>query len=296
MTINQTRAFSGLRMVASPTSALVANDVTIGVPSTNTLISGINTGYACQALIVGSASDFVLDIADNDKTGSTSWTAGVAQVDTATANGTVTASGNATVTVTSAGMTGSPLAVSVAVTNGDTAAVWAGKVRTALAANATIAERFIVGGTSTAISLTRKPLATYAVGSESVPIYPANDSTLNIALATGTATGITAAATSTDTTAGVLTAGVYAPDADGKDFEGNTLTAIATGKVGGYYIKNEQGGAITIDTASSLVALGLPAKASVELVAPDSNAALETFTVSSASISLVTIVVCGTTA
>jgi len=65
MDISQTRAFSGLRMVATPTASLVTNDVTIGVPSTNTAIADVDTGYAVRALIVGASSDLVLDLADN---------------------------------------------------------------------------------------------------------------------------------------------------------------------------------------------------------------------------------------
>src|SRR5215813_4813903 len=60
---------------------------------------------------------------------------GTAQVETATAAGTITGSGNASVVVTSANMPGSPRTVLVAVTNGDTASVWAQKVRDALAAD-----------------------------------------------------------------------------------------------------------------------------------------------------------------
>jgi hypothetical protein len=116
----------------------------------------------------------------------------VAQVETATAAGTITGSGNATVIVTAAGMTGSPKTISVAVVNGDTAATWAGKVRTALAADSAVAALFTVGGSTTAITLTRTS-----------PAGVANDSTLNISLDNGTCTGITTAGTSTNTTAGV---------------------------------------------------------------------------------------------
>lgn len=119
-------------------------------------------------------------------------------------------------------MTGSPLTISVPVILGDTASVWAGKVRAALAANATIAARFTVGGTTTAISLTR---LSATVGG--LPIRSANDATLNIALANGTCTGITAAPTSANTTAGVATSGVTLYDGDGKDFEGNTLVSAS---------------------------------------------------------------------
>lgn len=298
MNISQTRAFTGLRMLATPASALVGNENTIGIQSTNTLIAGIDTGYAAQALIVGSGSSFVLAMATNNKTGSTSWTAGNAQVETATAAGTVTTSAQIRATVTSAGMGGSPLNVNLSVVSGDTPTVWAEKVRVALAADPVISARFTVGGTGTSISLTRKPTGSYLVGSETVLTYADNDSTLNIALsnATGTATGITAAPTSTNTTAGVATAGVYAPDADEKDFEGNTLTAIATGKVGGFLIKNESGSTIEIDTSSTMTNVALPEKASIQFIAPDANAALQTFTITSASASLVSIVACGKTA
>ena len=112
----------------------------------------------------------------------------LAQIDTATAAGSVTGSGNMTCTVTAVGMTGSPKAISVAVLNGDTPAMWAAKVRAALAADTAVNAMFVVGGTTTAIKLIR----TYGT---------ANDATLNIALATGTATGITAAPTSADTQA-----------------------------------------------------------------------------------------------
>lgn len=118
---------------------------------------------------------------------------GTAQVETATAAGTISGSGNASVTVTGAGITGSPKTISVAVVNGDTAATWAGKVRTALAADAAVTALYTVGGSSTTITLTRTVAA-------------ANDATLNIALANGTCTGITTAATSANTTAGVAPA------------------------------------------------------------------------------------------
>ncbi len=119
---------------------------------------------------------------------------GTLQVETATAVGTITGSGNATVTVTAYGMNNSPKAVSVAVTNADTAATWAGKVRTALAADTDVNAFFSVGGASATITLTSRTAI-------------ANDTNLNIALANGTSTGITAAPTSANTTAGVAARG-----------------------------------------------------------------------------------------
>ncbi len=284
-------------MVATPTASLVSNDVTIGLPSTNTAIADVDTGYAARALIVGAASDLVLDLADNDSTGTTAWTAGQAQVETATAAGTITASGNATVIVTAAGMTGTPKTISVAVLNGDTAAVWAGKVRTALAADTAVAALFDVGGTTTAIRLTRKATATYTVGTVSVPLYAANDATLNISLDNGTCTGITTAATSANTTSGTLTAGVYLLDADGKDFEGVTLTAIAAGRLGGLLISNQSAstGDVLVSTASTLVDFPVSPNGSLQVTAKNCDQSLEVLTITAATAAIVSIVACGAT-
>ena len=125
------------------------------------------------------------------------------------------------------GMTGTPKTINVAVLNGDTAATWAGKVRTALAADADVSAMFTVGGTTTSIVLTRKPLATYTIKGTSVPVYEADLASLNISLDNGTCTGITTAATSTDTAA-TATAGAYAPELDGNDFEGNAIGGISS--------------------------------------------------------------------
>ncbi len=118
----------------------------------------------------------------------------IPQVETATAVGTITGSGNATVVVTANNMAGTPITLSVAVTSGDTATVWAGKVRTAMAANSTINGFFSIGGAGAAIVLT--PF-----------VAAANDPSMNISLANGTSTGITAAPTSANTTAGVAVRG-----------------------------------------------------------------------------------------
>lgn len=116
---------------------------------------------------------------------------GTKQIETATAAGTASSSANVVVTLTSAIVAGSPLAISVPITSGDTAEVWAGKVRDALASSISVSKRFAVSGTSTSIILTARTAA-------------ANDSTLNIALANGSPSpGITAAATSANTTSGV---------------------------------------------------------------------------------------------
>lgn len=125
--------------------------------------------------------------------GSGTWANGTKQVTTATAAGTVTGSGNASVVVTAAALTGSPKTYSVPVVSGNTPALVAAAIATVLAADTVLSALYTVTnptGASTTIVLT-------AVSGK------ANDSTLNVAIATGTATGITTAASSAATTAGV---------------------------------------------------------------------------------------------
>lgn len=115
----------------------------------------------------------------------------VAQVERAVVSGTVSVSGNAVVTVTAPGMANSPKAVNVAVVNGDTAAVVAGKIITALNADAD------VGGFFTASSVLS------AVVDLTAKVATTNDTSINVAIANGTCAGLTASPTSTTITAGV---------------------------------------------------------------------------------------------
>ena len=220
MDLTQSILSYGLRSIAAPTSTNVYNDVEIGVAQTQERFADADIVYSLRAVMAGSASTLGI----NQVTGvctATTFVAGTQQVETATAAGTITASGTANVTITAAGLTGSPLTISVGVTLGDTASVWAGKVRETLQVHPFINQLFTTDGTGTAIRLTR--LASTVGG---LSIRSANDATLNIALANGTCTGITAAATSANTTAGVATSGVTLFDGDGKDFEGNTLPSM----------------------------------------------------------------------
>jgi hypothetical protein len=166
------------------------------------VIGGLTgVGYTNHSLTVDAFGAFdevipmaIEDNGNNISTGvfvSTGDRGQVAQVETATAAGTITGDGNAAVIVTAVGMTGTPKTIDVAVVSGDTPAVWAGKVRTALAADGAVTALYAVGGTTTAIKLTRK-------------VPAANDGTLNISLDNGTCTGITTAASSANTTAGAL--------------------------------------------------------------------------------------------
>jgi hypothetical protein len=118
---------------------------------------------------------------------------GTRQVETATGVGTVTGAGNVRVILTASGMDGSPLAIDVPVTLGQTASQWMATVRDYFSTTPQVQMYFAVSGSGANMILTRR--SPYAV----------NDSTLNISIGgTGTtATGITAAPTSVNTTAGV---------------------------------------------------------------------------------------------
>ena len=226
MNLSNIKATTGLTSKVIPSSTNVVGTVQIGAnPETNTLTATV--AYSLQAFFSASGNVLSLNHLTGSTTGSTAYVAGNEQVETATAAGTVTTAGNATVTVTSAGMTGSPKAVSVAVALSDTAALWAAKVRTALTADTDVGGRFTVSGSTTAIILTRKA-TTVVSGDITHHIHPVTDATLNIAIATGTAVGITAAATSAGTTVGVATTGVLIYDGDGKDFEGTTIPTMTS--------------------------------------------------------------------
>ena len=92
----------------------------------------------------------------------------------------------------------------MAVTAAWTAAQVADAIRDALAYDADVSEAFLVSGTGADVKLTRH-------------VAVANDDTLNISIDNGTCTGLTAAPTSTNTTAGDGLDNAYASLADLKD-------------------------------------------------------------------------------
>ena len=103
--------------------------------------------------------------------------------------GPVISGGNAIFTVTAFGMGNSPKAVTVAVASLDSASTVAQAARYALAIDTDVSLMFLVGGSGANVTLTRR-------------IDAENDSTLNLAIANGTCTGLTASPTSTQVTAG----------------------------------------------------------------------------------------------
>lgn len=117
-------------------------------------------------------------------------TAGIQQVETAVIVGTITGSGNATITTTVSGMGGSPLDTVVAVLITDTPDTVCTKFAAGLNAVGVITALFKVVANGPNLILTKLVAA-------------ADDNTLNVAYTNTTCTGLTPDATSDATTAGV---------------------------------------------------------------------------------------------
>lgn len=226
MVLTNSRAKYELLANSALTGTNTSATASIGKASTSTYFPTSNVAFSLRAISTTATDSLVLNLLTGSATAS-AFTAGNAQIETATAAGTVSAGGLASATVTASGLTGSPVTIPFSVTTGDTPTVWAEKARTALKANAAVAAMFDVGGSATAITLTRNPSSKFLHGGSNFNLYYASDSTLNIALSSGSATGITAAPTSANTNAGVASSGMKLFDGDGKDHEGNTLGTIA---------------------------------------------------------------------
>lgn len=80
---------------------------------------------------------------------------GVAQVETLTATGTVSVSGNAKITITGANLEGSPIDVIFPVTSGDVNAAWAAKARAAISAVPQLVGKYYTGGSGQFVVLTQ---------------------------------------------------------------------------------------------------------------------------------------------
>ena len=133
---------------------------------------------------------------------------GVRQVESTPIVGTITGDGNATFTMTMSGMTGSPLAMSVAVLNGDTPDTVATKAVAAMNLTANFAAKCVATCSGAVVYVT-------------AILAAANDATMNLAYTNDTCTGLTPDATSTDATAGVALTTV----AQVNDISGPGMTA-----------------------------------------------------------------------
>lgn len=228
MNLSNARATFGLNAKATPTSSNISGSVQIGASNETISFPTADVAYSLRAIFAGNGDVLAINLTNCNTTGSTAFVAGNAQVETATitaASG-ATSSGTMTMVLTAAGLAGSPLNIAVPLVTGThtTTALIATAARNALLANAAVIALFSIGGTGSNIVLTRKPTSTHTVPTGTLNLYAANDTTLNLAIPAGL--GVTLAATSANTTAGVISDGVKIYDGDGKDFEGETLATI----------------------------------------------------------------------
>jgi hypothetical protein len=220
MIISSALTNNGTSFTASPSSSLTSGRVTVGTSASQQAFTTADIGYAISTRLTTSSTTATLDIQSGVCTGSAAFVAGVAQVETATviAAAGATSSGNCILTVTGSTLTGSPLDVTIPLTtSASTATLVASALAAGLNANTAIAAKYSVTSSGADIVLTVK--------ADANGNFLANDGTLNIAIPGGL--GITAASTSTDTTAGIVSSGVQVLDGDGKDFEGITLPSMA---------------------------------------------------------------------
>lgn len=219
MDLTGTEVKYGMTASANPNGVHVSGGVTIGTPnSTVAYATAPNVAYSL-ALQVSEDDTLTIDMATGIVTGTV---AGSAQVETATITlpgGTITGAGNLSVTVTSAILTGSPIVLSVAISEGSSDYATATQVGIAMVANSVINAAFLPDSNSPfgSVSLTARDNAD-------------NDPTLNIAIATGTATGLTDEPTSVNTTAGAGDSMAYKRNGtvwDATDFEGVALPGMS---------------------------------------------------------------------
>lgn len=212
MTLTGTSARFELIASADLTSQHTIGSATIGTPlSTVTYATAPDIAYSL-AMFITSGTTLTLNMATGAVTGTVT---GTSQVETATvvaASG-VTSNGICNVVFTAASVVGTPLTIPVSLTTAQTTATLiAVEIRAALAAIAAIAAEFTIGGTGATVTATRIKKRS-------------NDSTLNIAIPAGL--GITAAASSANTTTGVGESKAYRIDGmawNQTDFEGKALT------------------------------------------------------------------------
>jgi len=229
MNLTGTEVRVGMTAAANVSSVNTTGSVTIGTPVAALVYTDAPTVAYSLRMDIASGKTLTLAMGTGAVTGSDP---GVLQVETATviAAAGITTAGDAMVIVTASNLTGSPLTVSVPLLLAFDAEESADAIRNALSAIPAITSIFTVSGTTDVVRLT----AIKAI---------ANDTTLNISIANGTCAGITAAPTSTNTTAGVLRTQAYRISGatwDETDFEGEPLPEMP--KAHCVYIRRIEGG------------------------------------------------------
>ena len=247
MAITGTEARYQLIATSSPSQVHVSGSAAIGTALSTVVYTDAPTVAYSLAMLIASGDTLTIDFATGAVTGTV---AGAFQVETATivaASGATTA-GNLTVTVTSPLVTGSPLAISVPLTLAEnTASLVAAQVRTVLAATAAVTAHYTVGGSA----------ATYVL---TALVKAPNDATLNLAHINDTSAGITTAATSANTTAGIGQTIAYKVEGtawNATDYEGIALPAMT--KLHSVLLKSDSASAsVVVDDTVNLSTYASP--------------------------------------
>lgn len=166
----------------------IAAEFTVAANDDDVVLTAIYADSNDATLAVALTSDGATGVTVGASGNTTAGVAPVCQVETATVVGTITTAGTCAVTFTTA-LLAEPLVVNVALAEGDEPADAAEKIAAYVQAM-DICDYFTIEADGADIVMTAKTAA-------------ANDETLNIAYNNGTCEGLTPAATSADTTAGV---------------------------------------------------------------------------------------------
>ena len=297
MTLTNCRATFGLNAKVTPVKGGSNGTLQVGDNNETMTLADATKIVSFDAVIVGATSDLVIDVSDLDSSGTTTWTPGTQQVETntVTAASGITGSGNATVTVTATGMTGTPKAISVALTTAahTTATLIAAALATGLNADTDFSAMFVASSSGANLIVKRLATSTYTINGTAVNVWPADVANLNVAIANGTCTGITTAATSTSTQAGALTSGCYVPDLDGTDFEGEATSGLIN--VYAIYIKNssDSTGDVFITQSTQLADYQLIVGASLGVAANTAGLNTDDITIEPNSDAMITVTIVG---
>ena len=236
MNIDNAKSVYGLNTRATPIGPYSTGTIQVGPSNTTTSYPTADVAYVVRGIAVGSGDELALNLMTGSTSGSTSFVAGVAQVETATVVATDYGNGDHSfnVTVTATGMAGSPKSIPVQFTlsggiytPGKNAETIATAIKNKLNLDADYSTLFTATSSGPNVITTRKHIDSYSVPGGSLKLYAANDTALNISIPTNIPAEITAAPTSTNTTAGVASSGVKLYG-QGADFEGEALPTIIT--------------------------------------------------------------------
>jgi hypothetical protein len=193
---------TGVTSTIKPSTLSTGVNITITVPPGGAIAWGVGGRIRCH-----------VDVNANDY-----WERlnNAAQIETATAAGTVTTEGWAVATLTSRDLSfGTPIPVEFEVEAEDVPEIWAKKAVDALRANTQISNAFEIRNSLDKIVIIRKPTGDI----NQYPLYPLNDPTLNLSLNNSTGQGASA---------GIVFSTSSADTSDGADFEDSIVGTITS--------------------------------------------------------------------